>query len=133
VRSTWYRVDAYAIAHATAHERVHRLAHALAEDVPAGDLDRRQRRPVDLAAVGVDVAVHALGQQLDLCRIEPDVGVLELVDGRRDRLGEGVCGALADAVDALVGLQPDENPVLPWISDGERLSRCDAHSLGNPR
>ena len=60
---------------------MHGLADALADDVPAGDLDRRQRRAVDLAAVGVDVAVHALGQQLDLRRIEPDVGVLELVDG----------------------------------------------------
>ena len=96
---------------------MHGLADALADDVPAGDLDRRERRTVDLPAVGVDVAVHALGEQLDLGRVEPDVGVLELVDGGRDRLGERVRGALADAVDALVGLEPDENPVLPGIAD----------------
>ena len=127
------RVDAHAIAHAAAHERVHGLADALADDVPAGDLDRRQRRAVDLAAVGVDVAVHALGEQLDLRRVEPDVGVLELVDRRRDRLGERVRRALADAVDALVGLEPDEHPVLPGIADRERLGGGDAHCLGDPR
>ena len=124
-------VDAHAIAHPAAHERVHGLADALADDVPAGDLDRRERRPVDLPAVGVDVAVHALGEQLDLGRIEPDVGVLELVDGGRDRLGERVRGALAHAVDALVGLQPDEHPVLPGIADRVRLRRRDAHFAGS--
>jgi hypothetical protein len=82
---------------------------------------------VDLAAVGIDVAVHALGQQLDLRRVEPDVGVLELVNRRRDRVGERIRRALANAVDALVGLQPDENPVLPGIADGERLGGGDAH------
>ncbi len=120
-------VDAHAVAHAAAHERVHGLADALADDVPAGDLDGRQRRAVDLPAVGVDVAVHALGQQLHLRRVEPDVGVLELVDRGGDRLGEGVRRALADAVDALVGLEPDEHPVLPGVADRERRGGGDAH------
>ena len=126
-------IDPHAIAYAAAHQRVHRLADALADDVPAGDLDGRQRRPVDLAAVGVDVAVHALGQQLDLRRIEPDVGVLELVDRGCDRLGERVRRTLANAVDALVGVQPDEHPVLPGVADRERLGGSDAHSWGSSR
>lgn len=92
----------------------------LADDVPAGDLDRRDGGHVDLATLGVDVADHPLEKELDVARVEPDVRVAQLVDRRLDRRREGVERALADAVDALVGVDPHEQPVLPGGADEER-------------
>src|SRR5204863_5738645 len=68
-------VDTDAVANATAQQLMDRLAGRLADDVPAGNLDRRDCRHVDLAAVGVDVASHLLVEQLDLAGVQADLRV----------------------------------------------------------
>ena len=94
-----------------------RTTGGLAEDVPAGDLDGRDGRHVDLAALGVDVAHHALEEQLDVrsgrARATASSSSWMAVSTVR---AEGVERALADPVDAFVGVDPDEQPVLPGVA-----------------
>ena len=112
-------VDGEAGAVLAAEEVVDGPAGLLADDVPAGGLDGGGSVGVDLAAVGVQVAGHALVDGLDLEGVHALVAVGELVDGGLDGLGEAVEGALADAVEAGgVGVEADEEPVLPRVADG---------------
>jgi len=82
---------------------------------------------VDLATLGVHVARHALHDQLDVGGVLADVGILELVDGCLDGGAEGIERALPHSVEALVGIDTDEKPVLPWVSDQEGLNATDLH------
>ena len=113
---------------ATAEKVVDRSARHLADDVPASLFDGGNRVAVDLAAVGVEVAGHALIDGLDLERVHPFVTRSQLVDGSLDGPRERVERALADAVEPwLVSVEPDEEPVLPGISDDIRRRASDLH------
>ena len=125
------RIDADAVAHPPAKERVDRLAGGLAEDVPAGDLDRRHGAHVDLAAVRVGVADHPLEERLDIGRVGPDVLVAQLLDRGLDGGREPVERPFTCPVDALVRVDPDEEPVLPGIAHEERLDVRDLHRVAS--
>ena len=99
-------VAEHAVADAAAEQLVDRHAERLAEDVPAGHLDRGDHRAVDVAAVERDAVEQALGQRIDAARILADREVLQLVDAGLGGADEAVQRALADAVDAGVGVDP---------------------------
>ena len=120
-------VGADAVADPPAEQGVDREPGGLADDVPARDLDGRDGRHVDLAAVGVDVADHPLEQRLDVVRVGPEVLVGQLLDRRGDGRREPIDRAFPIAVQAVVGLDTDEQPVLPGVADDAGLDRRDAH------
>src|SRR5207253_10202286 len=76
------RVYGDTVADAPAEQVVDRPSARLADAVPAGHLDRRAGGHVHLAAVRVDVADHALVEEVHLGRLEPDIRVPELVNRR---------------------------------------------------
>ena len=119
----------HAVAHPSAEQLMDRHAETFAEDVPAGDLDRRDDRAMDMAAVERDAVEHALGERVDAARILADRKVLEFVHAGLGRLDEAVQRALADAMDARVGMDPDEQPVLPAGADREGLDLGDLHAI----
>ncbi len=82
---------------------------------------------VDMAAVERDAVEHPLGKCPDSQRILADDQVLELADAGLGGADEAVQRALADAVDAGVGVDLDEQPVLPAGPDGEGLDLRDTH------
>src|SRR5438270_37586 len=61
------RLDA--VAHLASQEAVHRLVQRLADDVPAGHLDRADRRHGDFTSAGIVIAKHARDQVFHLERI----------------------------------------------------------------
>ena len=119
----------YAVAHPPAEQLVHRHAERFAENVPAGDLDRRDRRAVDVAAVERDAVEHLSRQRRDAARIRPDDEMFQLADRRLGRADEAVQRAFAEAGDAGIGVDADEQPVLPAGADGKGLDSGDLHAL----
>ena len=120
-------VAKHAVAHLAAEQLMDRHAEALAEDVPAGDLDCGDHRAMDVAAIERNAVEHALGERVDAARILSDRQVLQFMDAGLGRLDEAVQRAFADAVNALVGMDLDEEPVLPAGADGEGLDLGDLH------
>ena len=106
-----------------------RRPEALAEDVPARDLDRGDDGPMDVAAVERHAVEHALREAVDPPRILPDREVLELMHPRFGGRDEAVERALADAVDAGVGMHLHEQPVLPAGADREGFDIGDLHGM----
>ena len=121
-------VAEHAVAHAAAEQLVDRRAERLAEDVPAGDLDRRDHRAVDVAAIERDAVEEALGERTDAARVLADDEMLEFAHAGFGGADEAVERPLADAVQALVGHDLDEQPVLPAGADGVGLDPGDAHA-----
>ena len=82
--------------------------------------------PLD-GRVGDDAAgeargvVHQLPEVLDVARVLADQPGLEVGDHGRGRVVRPARVRLADAVDALVGLDPDEHVVAAVGVDEERL------------
>ena len=83
---------------------------------------------MDLAALGVQVASEALAERLDGERVATDDEAFELVDGCLDRPAEPVQRALTEAVDAFVGVDADEQPVLPPVADQVGRDAGDLHN-----
>ena len=104
-----------------------RRAERLAEDVPAGDLDRRDHRAVDVPAVERDAVEEALGERADTARVLADDQMLEFAHAGFGGADEAVERPLADAVEPFVGENLDEQPVLPAGADGVGLDPGDAH------
>ena len=82
---------------------------------------------MDVAAVERDAVEHALGERVDAARVLADGEMLQLVHAGLGGADEAVQRALADAVDAGVGMDLDEQPVLPAGADGEGLDLGDLH------
>ena len=131
-----------AVAHPAAKQLVDRRAQRLAEDVPAGDLDGGDDGPVDVACVERDAVEHPLGEGADAKRVLSDDEVFEFANAGLGGADEAVQRPLADAVQPLVGVDLDEQPVLPAGADGVCLDAGDAHArgsllpvpgIGNPR
>ena len=115
---------------ATAAEKVvDRLLERPAFDVPAGDLDGADSAAVDLPALAEDVAPEFLCDQFGLERVHPNDQRLQFVNHRLDGLGERVDGAFADAVNALVGFDPREQPVLPRVATDDGADVSDFHEV----
>src|SRR6476659_3077823 len=102
-----------ALAQAAAQQLMDRRSERLAENIPAGDLDRRDDGAVDMAAVERDALEQALGDCPCASWILPDDEMLELANAGLGGTDEAVERALAYAVDAFVGVNLDEEPVLP--------------------
>src|SRR4051794_34993317 len=144
VRHQHRGVRAHLVALLRAEQLAHRLALRLALDVPERDVDAADRVQRDPAAADVDqAAVHLLPEPLDVRRILTDEQVAEAVRDRvrarrlhqrAHRLGRGV--DLADAGDALVRVDEDDEIVLAAVGDGvverglaedDRLHVSDLH------
>ncbi len=121
-------VARHAVANLAAEKLVDRHAERLAQNVPAGDLDRRDHGAMDMAAVERYAVQQALGQRVDAARVLADGEMPELVHAGFRRLDEAVERALADAMDTLVGMDLDEQPVFPAGPDGEGLDLGDLHA-----
>jgi hypothetical protein len=80
-----------------------------------------------MAAVERDAVEEALGERADAERVLTDDEMLELTDASLGGADEAVERAFADAVEPLVGVNLDEEPVLPRSADGEGLDAGDAH------
>ncbi len=104
-----------------------RRAERLAENVPAGNLDRRDNRAVDVPAIERDAVEEALGKRADTARVLADDQMLELAHTGFGSADEAVERPLADAVEAFVGENLDEQPVLPAGADGVGLDPGDTH------
>ena len=112
---------------------MHRLAEDLAREVVQRDVDRRHRVQRDAAVAEMDaLLVQVVPDRLDVERIAPDQQLGEtLRDGVRRRhldrrprdCRSGV--ALADPVEALVGLDADEERILRPV--------CTELDLGKPK
>src|SRR5690606_33592464 len=103
-------VDGDAVAEAAAEEVPDRLAEDLALDVPERGLDGGHRAAADRAeqAVAHGGGVHLGPEAVDMSGVLADEDVGEVVDGRLDDARPA--GALADALDAFVGQDLDEEP-----------------------
>src|SRR5262245_11303531 len=126
--------------HAAAEQLVDRLIRRLAEDVPQRDLDARQhgdqRR---VGALRIAAAVDLAPQALDVERVDAgDVAAEHVLGGGLDDLrAEAVAIDLADAGDAVVGRQLDENEVAAAeagrrIADDENLDVLCLHGAPSP-
>ena len=101
------------------------LPERLALDVPECDVEAADRVDRDPAPPEVDeAAVHLLPEPLDVERVLADQDVAQAhgdrvgarrLDERLDELGRRV--DLADARDALVGVDPDDQVVLAAVCD----------------
>ena len=125
-------VSAELLVTASAPQVVNGLAARLSNDVPAGNFDGRDRAHVDLRALGINVADEPLRQDFDLKRVHAKHKWLQFVDGRLDGLPEVVQRSLADAVDAFVGADLREEPVLPRIAGDVGVDGGDFHGFGCP-
>ena len=91
-----------------AEELIDGHAERLALDVIQGNVDRRDGGRHHPAALEVVRAVHLLPERADVHRVPADQELAEVADGALDRqLARGQAG-LAPAVDALVGLDLDD-------------------------
>ena len=104
-------IDAHAVADLAAEQVPHRRAERLALDVPQRHVDAGHGAAADRAehAVAHDGGLHLLPELLDMGRVLADEHGLEVLDGGLDH--PRPAGALADAGDALVGVDLDEQPV----------------------
>src|SRR6185436_11964068 len=126
--------------HAAAEQLVDRLAGRLAEDVPQRDLDARQHADQRrVRALRIAAAVDFAPQALDVERVRAGDIAAEHVLGHRldDLRTEAVAVDLADATDAVVGRQLDENEVAAAeagrrIADDENLDVLCLHGAPSP-
>jgi hypothetical protein len=116
-----------AVAHSPAEQLIDWNAQRLAEDIPARDLDGGDDRAMDVAGVERDAVEQAFGERTDAAGILPDDQMFELADAGLGRADETVESALANAMDAGVGMDLDEEPILPAGADRERLDAGDPH------
>jgi hypothetical protein len=100
---------------------------ALAEEVPARDLDRAHRGDVDSVGRQVPAARHRVPERADPERILADHEALELGERAQHRLGAEAERPLPEPRQALVGLEDDEEPVLPWVPDDDGPEVGDLH------
>ena len=86
---------------AAADQVVDRTAEGLANDVPAGGLDRGNGVHVDLAALGVKIARHALEDRFDLERIETFVPGGDFMNRGFNGFREAIDRAFTNSVEAI--------------------------------
>ena len=110
-------VDRDPVAHEPTEQFVERHAERFALDVPTGDLDRRDRGSMDLAPLRVEIAGEMQHERFGRERVASDDHGFQFVYGRLDRVAEAVEGPLAQAVNAFVGVDAHEQPVLPAVAD----------------
>src|SRR5581483_3789819 len=122
----------HAVADTAAEKLMDRNGKRLPQNVPAGDLDRRDHGAVDVAAVKRDAVEHALGERAHAPRILSNGEMLEFANAGLRRADEAVQRPLAYPVQSLIGVDPDEQPVLPAGANGECLDAGDAHGSGEP-
>jgi hypothetical protein len=105
-------IDHHAIAAAPAEELIERHPGHLGLDVPQRHVDRRDGAHGDRAAPPVGAAIEVLPDVLDPARVHADEAgdhvILEIGD---DRLLAPVERGIADAVDALIGLDLERDEV----------------------
>lgn len=82
---------------------------------------------VNLAAIDVHIPIHALDNAFGLKRVHALVHGFEFVDGGFDRFGETIDRGLGHAVDALVCMHANEEPVFPGIAGDKGLDVGNAH------
>src|ERR1019366_5729313 len=87
---------------------------------------------MNLAAIGIDVARHALSDQRGLERIEANILLAELVNGRLHGAGKGVERAFAHAGQSLVGFHESKQAVLPWVAGNHRGDLGYLHRMSSP-
>ena len=122
------RVRRDAVVDRAAEQSIHGHAERLADDVPARDLDHRERGHRDLSGARVVVADHPACERLERERIRAD-------DVRRHRFLEVTEESarvvdhahLAHALDPLVGADDDEREVAPGVAKHERADLDDLH------
>ena len=128
-----------------AQQAVDRLAHGLAQDVPERDVDAREHVHAEAApAVGLRALVEPVPEPVDVERVLADEQALHAARGDRQqrRLDDGLGGRrvgvhLADAGDALVGVDLDDQDALAAVADlpdlgqaeDDRLDIGDQHPL----
>ena len=128
-------VGAEPLVHQAAHQLVDRLVRGLADDVPAGHLE-----PADDAhhgqvrTLGEAAGIGLAPEALDVVRIVAlQIALEDIGDDRHHGLRMERRGIdLADTLDAIVGLQRDEDPIHPADMrrrhrDDVRLHRDDLH------
>ena len=86
---------------------------------------------VDVAAVERDAVEQALRKRADVRRILADDEMLEFAHGRLGGFDETVERALAEAHEAGVGVDVDEEEILPARADGEGFDPGDFHGRRN--
>src|SRR5205814_6763436 len=101
-------------------------------DVPEGDVDRRDRAHADRAGRKEAAARHRLPEELDPVGVGADQELPQVLDRADERLLLPGQPTLADAGDALVGVDDDEAVVSVLAPDDERLDVGDLHE-GPPR
>ena len=110
-------VDPHLLPALAAQEAVDGQSRRLARDVPEGLLDPADRR-VDHRAAGEPAeVVHHRPEVFDVARVLADQPSLEVVDGRDRRPVRPARIGLADAVDALIGLDLDEDMIPPQADE----------------
>src|SRR6266508_4619321 len=115
------------VAREAAEQFVDRDAQRFALDVPEGDVDGGDGGGGDLAGREEAAPEHLLPEVLDAAGVLADEEGLEVLDHALD--GELAAGdaALADAGDALVGVDDDEEVVPAAAPDGVDLDVGDLH------
>ena len=106
-----------------AEQLVDRHAERLALDVVQRDVDGRDGGRQHAAALEVVAAVHLLPERADGHRVRADQELPEVLDGADDRLLAPGEAGLAPAVDALVGLDLDDELVADADPDRVALDR----------
>ena len=114
-----------AVALLAAEQLVDRHAERLALDVVEGDVDGGDRRLQHAAALEVLAAIHLLPERADLHRVAADEELAIVLDRADHGLLAAGQAALAPAVDALVGLDLDEQLVAGADPDRIGLDRGD--------
>src|SRR5262249_81887 len=121
------RVGLELLVTASAHEIVDRLFQVLPYNIPTRHLDGSHGGHVQLTPFSVDIPGHPLNDQLCLERIHSHVQSLQFVNGSFNCPGKAIERRFTDAVNALIGFEFYENPVLPGISHDVSLCVSDFH------
>ena len=103
-------------------------AERLSLDVEERGLHRAERGAEERAGAPVGIAVHRLDEMLDLKRVLAEDEALKLAERRDDRVGLPFERRLADAFDAFVGRELEEDEVRPRRIRHEDFLRDDLHA-----
>ena len=126
------RVADHLVAHPPAQQFIDRHAQRLALDVPQRDVDGRDGRGEDALRREEAAAEEHLPDVLDPRRVLADQQRLEVLDRADHRQFAPGDARLADAVDALVGIDDDKQKIADAAPDGVAFDVGNLHRQTTP-